>query len=141
MRIGINALSITPDSTGGGTTYILELIKHLPEIRYYNVTTPEDIDLATVAASLAGNAAVEVCEPVYIERAFDTAIIPNDGYFIDQWGLFHINAPQAWVIEPGYVEPPAPGDVTVNDVLIAVLDTGVDYRHEDWQRLHGPELR
>ncbi|MBD3182579.1 glycosyltransferase [Candidatus Poribacteria bacterium] len=32
MVIGINALSITPDSTGGGTTYILELINQLSKI-------------------------------------------------------------------------------------------------------------
>jgi len=32
MRIGINALSITPDSTGGATTYILELTRHLSGI-------------------------------------------------------------------------------------------------------------
>ena len=32
MRIGINALSITPDSTGGATTYILELTRHLSRI-------------------------------------------------------------------------------------------------------------
>ena len=36
MRIGINALSITPDSTGGGTTYILELIKHLSQSDHRN---------------------------------------------------------------------------------------------------------
>lgn len=32
MKIGINALSITPDSTGGATTYIVELTRHLSRI-------------------------------------------------------------------------------------------------------------
>ena len=32
MKIGINALSITPTSTGGGTTYIIELLNHLSQI-------------------------------------------------------------------------------------------------------------
>ncbi len=32
MKIGINALSITPSSTGGGTTYIIELLDHLSKI-------------------------------------------------------------------------------------------------------------
>jgi glycosyltransferase involved in cell wall biosynthesis len=36
MRIGINALSITPDLTGGGTTYIFELTKHLSHIDHCN---------------------------------------------------------------------------------------------------------
>jgi glycosyltransferase involved in cell wall biosynthesis len=36
MRIGINALSITPNPTGGGTTYISELTKHLSHIDHCN---------------------------------------------------------------------------------------------------------
>ena len=36
MRIGINALSITRDSTGGGTTYILEIVEHLSQIDHSN---------------------------------------------------------------------------------------------------------
>lgn len=57
--------------------------------------------------------------------------IPNDSKFVDQWGLHNtgqtggtddadINATQAW-------------DVTVGDpsTVVAVIDTGVDYNHED----------
>lgn len=36
MKIGINALSINPKPTGGGTTYILELVKHLSQIDQRN---------------------------------------------------------------------------------------------------------
>lgn len=36
MKVGINALSITPNSTGGGTTYLLELILHISKIDHRN---------------------------------------------------------------------------------------------------------
>jgi len=58
---------------------------------------------------------------------------PNDTYFADQWSLHNtgqnppsgtpdadINAPEAWDIETGS-----------SDIIIAVLDTGVDYTHID----------
>jgi subtilisin family serine protease len=46
--------------------------------------------------------------------------MPNDPLFIEQWGLAKIAAPAAWNFtqcEPG--------------ILIAVIDTGVDYHHPD----------
>lgn len=39
MKIGVNALSITPNSTGGGTTYIIELLDHLSKIDRSNSYT------------------------------------------------------------------------------------------------------
>ncbi len=45
---------------------------------------------------------------------------PNDPLFKDQWGLFRIKAPEAW--------SRASAD---KKVVIAILDTGIDYRHED----------
>ena len=44
--------------------------------------------------------------------------IPDQGG--NDWGLEQINAPEAW--EQGY---------TGKDVVVAVIDTGVDYTHED----------
>ena len=107
----------------------LEQIKYMPEIGFRSVSIPAGADLASLVSSIAKDPAVEVCEPVYIERAFDLAITPDDQFFNDQWGLLHIRAPQAWVVEPGdpaYTEIPEE-----NDVLIAILDTGVDYKHDD----------
>jgi subtilisin family serine protease len=46
--------------------------------------------------------------------------VPNDPYFSDQWGLPNIRAPQAWNIVQGSPE-----------IIIAVIDTGVDYLHPD----------
>ena len=44
---------------------------------------------------------------------------PNDSYYNSQWALEKINAPAAWSYSQG------------DGVLIAVLDTGVDFDHAD----------
>jgi len=112
--------------------YDIAILKHIEEIDFYNIELPEDLDLALIAGTIESHPLVDVCEPVFIERAFDQTITPNDGYFPDEWGLFHINAPQAWVIEPGFGPfPPPSEELIVNDVLVAVLDTGIDYKHPD----------
>ena len=45
---------------------------------------------------------------------------PNDPSFTQQWALTKINAPQAWDMTTGS-----------RDVVVAVIDTGVDYTHGD----------
>lgn len=45
---------------------------------------------------------------------------PSDPYFDRQWALGSINLPQAWLVTEGS-----------DDVLVAILDTGVDRDHED----------
>jgi hypothetical protein len=49
-----------------------------------------------------------------------TAIIPNDTFYPNQWGLQRINAPRAW--------PLSEGD---SNVVVAVLDQGVELAHPD----------
>jgi len=78
------------------------------------------------------NPDVEYAEPNYIVRKVST---PNDPYFDFQWGLHNIgqiingvagvpdadiDAPEAWDIPGGS-----------STVIVAVLDTGVDYDHPD----------
>lgn len=48
------------------------------------------------------------------------AVTPNDTYFDDQWYLEKIHAPAAWDIETGNT-----------DVIVAVIDSGIDIDHED----------
>ncbi len=49
-----------------------------------------------------------------------TALVPNDTFFPNQWGLQRINAPRAWPLVEG--DP---------NVVIAVLDQGVELGHPD----------
>jgi thermitase len=49
-----------------------------------------------------------------------SALMPNDTFFPNQWGLQRINAPSAWPISEG--DP---------NVVVAVLDQGVELGHPD----------
>src|SRR5687768_6830179 len=71
---------------------------------------------------------------ISLSEAVDSSIVPvfpRDPQFIEQWALANsgqrggkegadISAPLAWVVTTGSQE-----------VVVAVLDTGVDYKHED----------
>lgn len=69
---------------------------------------------------------VKYCQPNYLMKAFE---VPNDPYYHsanswgqgydDLWGLKKIHAAEAWDITKG------------QGVVVAVVDTGVDYTHQD----------
>ena len=61
---------------------------------------------------------IKYVEPIYIVKAFDT--IPNDPMYDNLYGMNQIHAPQAWDNHVGDQE-----------FIIAVIDTGVDYNHQD----------
>ncbi len=82
---------------------------------------------ATAMARLRASGAVAYAEPNYIVTA---AAIPNDPRFPELYGLDNtgqtggtpdadIDAPEAWDVQTG------------SDVVVAVIDTGLDYNHED----------
>lgn len=47
--------------------------------------------------------------------------IPSDSLFEEQWALININAPEAWDLIPSETD----------DILLAVIDTGIDFFHPD----------
>ncbi|MBL7141582.1 S8 family serine peptidase [Patescibacteria group bacterium] len=77
---------------------------------------------------------VEWAEPNYYMRItydeyaqandFQISYLPNDPYYHEQWYLDKIKAPQAWDLTKGGSE----------DIIIAVLDTGVDIDHPDLEK-------
>lgn len=86
-----------------------------------------DIDLATMKARLSRLPGVEWVET---DQLVSAAAIPNDSRFGELWGLHNsgqtggtadadIDAPEAWDTLKG------------GAVLVAVVDTGIDYRHAD----------
>ncbi len=80
-------------------------------------------DSESELASLQNDPCIEYVEPNYIfkiETASVTRKKPNDPELAKLWGLQKIQAEQAWDIETGN-----------SDVIIAVIDTGVDYDHSD----------
>lgn len=62
---------------------------------------------------------VEYAEPDYYVRLCQ---IPNDPNYPRQWALSKIDAPKAWDIHTGS-----------HDVIVAVIDTGIDLTHPDFQ--------
>ena len=78
------------------------------------------VDLYAIKAGYAAHPLIEESEFNYIRQTQASEIIPNDPRFEEQWNLSLIGMPEAWAIEKGDPE-----------VIIAVVDTGFDYTHED----------
>ncbi|MEW6417182.1 MAG: S8 family serine peptidase [Nitrospirota bacterium] len=94
------------------------------------VKLPQGLSVKDAIMQYMSDPNVEYAEPNYIKRALSR--IPNDTYFGNQWALHNtgtyaggtvdadIDAPEAWDISTGSYS-----------VVIAVLDTGIDYNHAD----------
>jgi subtilisin family serine protease len=63
--------------------------------------------------------AIEIAEPNY---SYQSVALPNDAQLSQQWGWSDIGMEQVWDQVP-----------TGSDVLIGLIDTGIDYGHEDLQ--------
>jgi len=77
----------------------------------------EDADVISISTEYGADSNVEYAEPNYIYPAF---VVPNDANYSQQWAHQNIQSELAWDIETG--DP---------DVVIAVVDTGVDWNHPD----------
>ena len=78
------------------------------------------IDLHAIKSGYAAHPLIEEIEFNYVRQTQASEIIPNDPRFEEQWNLSLIDMPGAWAIEKGDPE-----------VIIAIVDTGFDYTHED----------
>ena len=97
----------------------------------YAAELPEEIAQEDALAQLKRDPRVEYAEPNYIVKTFQTPpSLPNDPLFPQLWGLHNtgqtggatdadIDAPEAW------------GIMNASNVIVGVIDTGVDYAHED----------
>jgi thermitase len=96
-----------------------EILDTIPQLGLAVVETAPDADLAVAAAELTASPDVEWVEPNYI---FSLDAVPNDPYYAAyQSGyLGRMQMPAAWDYTTGRPE-----------VIIAVLDTGVDMSHPD----------
>ncbi|MGD2147809.1 MAG: S8 family peptidase [Anaerolineae bacterium] len=97
-----------------------EVVNELPRLGAQILSVPPE-ELATKLAVLRSNPNVEYAEPDYIAQlAYD----PDDPYYTGgtQWGPQKIQADLAWDLFTGS-----------QDVVIAVIDMGVDLVHPDLQ--------
>jgi len=87
----------------------------------YKVQLPEGEAVTDTVRSLERLSAVDYAEPNYkVQTMSDFEGVPNDKHYDELWGLEAINAPEAWETTTGS-----------EDVVLAILDTGVDSEHPD----------
>jgi len=93
------------------------LVERFRRLQVDHVKIPEGWSVEEAIATYRFQADVEYAEPNYYRHATAT---PNDPSFGNLWGLDKIECPAAWDTQTG--DP---------NVVIAVLDTGMDLDHED----------
>jgi subtilisin family serine protease len=98
-------------------------VRTFKKIGVVQVRLPKDMTVEEALEIYRGDPEVEYAEPNYLRYA--TATTPNDTFFSYLWGLDNagdadIDGPEAWDITTGN-----------SNVVVAVLDSGVDYNHPD----------
>ena len=83
----------------------------------YLLKTVPDADIPALVSVFQAHPAVDSANPNYTVELMRN---PNDDYFPQQWNLAKIQAPLAWDTTTGS-----------SQVVIAIIDTGVDYNHPD----------
>ncbi|MDD5382430.1 MAG: S8 family serine peptidase [Candidatus Margulisbacteria bacterium] len=126
----VRASSVQALNAKHGVFKVKQLFNKVLEIRpdrtdladYYTLEISPESDVEKVAQDYLKDPNVISASPVSIVHAFDTT--PNDPYFTanQQYGLVNIQAPKAWDRTTGS-----------NGISVAVLDTGVNYLHDDLQ--------
>ncbi len=84
------------------------------------IAVPADETVPNLVAKYEKSGLVQFAEPDYLGHTAST--IPNDPRFLDGtlWGLYTIDAPHGWDVL-----------TSASNIVMAVLDTGVRYTHED----------
>ena len=98
--------------TGAKITRAFKVVDDLELVRL-----PSGVSVREALALYRRHPDVLYAEPNHIVSA---TVSTNDPLIDAQWGLGTIHAPEAWNITTGS-----------SDVVVAVLDTGIDYRHSD----------
>ncbi|MFC1896682.1 S8 family serine peptidase, partial [Thermodesulfobacteriota bacterium] len=99
----------------------------------YTIKLAQGAKIEEVVSEYQKDSNVEYAEPNHIYHTQQTPNFPDDPSFDELWGLHNtgqgqpggtpdadIDAPEAWGINTGS-----------SDIVVAVIDTGVDYTHED----------
>lgn len=92
------------------------VIREIPKLGYAVLKVP----YGQVDESIALLKAKGLVREAFPDRAYRIAYVPNDPLVSNQWNLFRMNVPAVWDITQG-----SP------NVVVAVLDTGVDYNHPE----------
>jgi hypothetical protein len=114
---------------GAFKNFGLKTIKHFRLFDAYVYEVPAGETAKSLVKKLSSDASVKYAELDY--KQFVLSTVPNDALFDQLWGLHNtgqtggtagadIHAPEAWDYTTGS-----------SNVVVAVIDTGVDYKHPD----------
>jgi subtilisin family serine protease len=94
------------------------------------VRLPQGLAVKDAVTQYMANQNVEYAEPNYIRKT--EIIIPNDTYFANQWALWNTGQ-YAYGTAGADIKMAGGWEVTIGsgDITVAVLDTGIDYSHND----------
>ena len=84
------------------------------------VPNPAGVSVAEVLEHYRANPNVQYAEPDYVVETSDTT--PSDTLWGSQWDMSKISAPLAW-----------DSQTNASDVVVAIIDTGIDFTHPDLQ--------
>lgn len=102
------------------------LLRHHKRLRLHHVKLPPGLSVADATRKYKASPLVEYAEPNFYLHIQNT---PNDPSFSQLWGIHNtsgskpdadIDGPEAWDLSTGS-----------KSVVVAVIDTGVDYNHQD----------
>ena len=104
--------------------------ERLPDLsRWHFLSVPETVNRDELLDELNEDPSVLAGEPDY-ERRMNQVGLPNPGTdprYGDQWCLDAVSAPDAWRYLADQGLPPGGS----RDIVVAVIDSGVDYTHPD----------
>lgn len=95
----------------------------------YKIEFPKDADVGEALQAYKKDPNVAYAQPNYLRRLAQSSIPDenSDPRYPQQWHLDAIRAPEAWnLLASKGIEPGGS-----RDVVVAVIDTGVDYTHPD----------
>lgn len=126
---GTESLAGVESAVGGKVAKTIRLSENRSVLRV-RLAEGASVESALIANWAAKDPRIVAVEPDYIWHKDATP--PNDPYFLDGslWGLDNttittadISAPEAWDITTGITG--------TNGIIVAVIDSGVDYLHDD----------
>ena len=88
--------------------------------RIYLLRFSPDAPLEALKVAYEQSPLIEAVEYNYLRPTLADPITPNDPKYPEQWSLPLMKLPQAWAVEKGD-----------RSVVIAIIDSGIDYRHDD----------